>query len=157
MSNAVLYKNNHNVVYSCKYHIVWYPKYRRKVLVGAVELRLKEIIQEVAKELRVEIIEMQTDKDHIHILADVDPSFGVMKFIRTAKGRSSKVLRQEFNHLKTKLPTLWTNSCFISTVGGAPLNVVKQYIENQQNSNRPKQKEKWKNYVDNLQTKALHQ
>ncbi|MDZ5336970.1 IS200/IS605 family transposase, partial [Helicobacter pylori] len=55
----------------------------------------------------------------------------------------------------TKLPTLWTNSCFISTVGGAPLNVVKQYIENQPNSNRPKQKEKWKSYVDNLQTKAL--
>ncbi|GAA9489404.1 IS200/IS605 family transposase [Helicobacter pylori] len=155
MSNAVLYKSNHNVVYSCKYHIVWCPKYRRKVLVGAVEMRLKEIIQEVAKELRVEIIEMQTDKDHIHILADIDPSFGVMKFIKTAKGRSSRILRQEFNHLKTKLPTLWTNSCFISTVGGAPLNVVKQYIENQQNSNRPKQKEKWKSYIDNLQTKAL--
>lgn len=117
MSNAVLYKSNHNVVYSCKYHIVWCPKYRRKVLVGAVEMRLKEIIQEVAKELRVEIIEMQTDKDHIHILADIDPSFGVMKFIKTAKGRSSRILRQEFNHLKTKLPTLWTNSCFISTVG----------------------------------------
>ncbi len=98
---------------------------------------------------------MQTDKDHIHILADIDPSFGVMKFIKTAKGRSSRILRQEFNHLKTKLPTLWTNSCFISTVGGVPLNVVKQYIENQQNSNRPKQKEKWKSYVDNLQTKAL--
>ncbi|GAA7142952.1 hypothetical protein HpBGD43_15490 [Helicobacter pylori] len=78
-----------------------------------------------------------------------------MKFIKTAKGRSSRILRQEFNHLKTKLPTLWTNSCFISTVRGAPLNVVKQYIENQQNSNRPKQKEKWKSYVDNLQTKAL--
>ncbi|WQX35356.1 IS200/IS605 family transposase [Helicobacter pylori] len=88
-------------------------------------------------------------------LVDIDPSFGVMKFIKTAKGRSSRILRQEFNHLKTKLPTLWTNSCFISTVGGAPLNVVKQYIENQQNSNRPKQKEKWKSYVDNLQTKAL--
>ncbi|WP_305877220.1 IS200/IS605 family transposase [Helicobacter pylori] len=155
MSNAVLYKSNHNVVYSCKYHIVWCPKYRRKVLVGAVEMRLKEIIQEVAKELRVEIIEMQTDKDHIHILADIDPSFGVMKFIKTAKGRSSRILRQEFNYLKTKLPTLWTNSCFISTVGGVPLNVVKQYIENQPNSNRPKQKEKWKSYVDNLQTKAL--
>ncbi|CCM73338.1 transposase, IS200 family [Helicobacter heilmannii] len=57
-----------------------------------------------------------------------------MKFIRTAKGRSSRLLRQEFAHLRTKLPTLWTNSCFISSVGGAPLEVIKQYIANQQNS-----------------------
>ncbi|BCD45693.1 hypothetical protein NHP190020_07320 [Helicobacter suis] len=62
-------------------------------------------------------MEMETDKDHIHILAEVDPSFGVMKFIRTAKGRSSRLLRQEFAHLRTRLPTLWTNSCFISSVG----------------------------------------
>ncbi|GAA7452366.1 IS200/IS605 family transposase [Helicobacter pylori] len=118
MSNAVLYKSNYNVVYSCKYHILWCPKYRRKALVGAVEMRLKEIIQEVAKELRVEIIEMQTDKDHIHILADIDPSFGVMKFIKTAKGRSSRILRQEFNHLKTKLPTFMDQFLFHFNSGG---------------------------------------
>ncbi|WP_225236265.1 IS200/IS605 family transposase [Helicobacter acinonychis] len=135
--------------------MVWCPKYRRKVLVGAVGIRLKEIIQEVAKGLRVGIIEMQTDKDHIHILAGIDPSFGVMEFIKTAKGRSSKILRQESTHLRTKLSALWTHSCF-TTAGGVPLNGVKQYIENQQNSNRPKQKEKWKNHVDSLQTKALH-
>ncbi len=119
-----------------------------KVLVDQVEVRLKQIILEVAQELEVEILEMETDKDHIHILAEVDPSFGVMKFIRTAKGRSSRLLRQEFAHLRTRLPTLWTNSCFISSVGGAPLEVIKQYIANQQNSERPKQKNKWKAYVN---------
>lgn len=102
----IKYKSNNNIVYSCKYHIVWCPKYRRKVLVDQVEVRLKQIILEVAQELEVEILEMETDKDHIHILAEVDPSFGVMKFIRTAKGRSSRLLRQEFAHLRTKLPTL---------------------------------------------------
>ena len=147
------YKSNNNIVFSCKYHIVWCPKYRRKVLVDDVEKRLKEIINELALELNVEIIEMETDKDHIHILIDIDPQFGVMKFIRLAKGRSSKLLRDEFQHLKTKLPTLWTNSSFISTIGGAPLEIVKQYIENQQTSERPKEKNKWKNYLKECEVK----
>jgi len=106
MSDKTEYKSNNNIVYSCKYHIIWCPKYRRKVLVGDVEKRLKEIIKEVAFELNVEIIEMETDKDHIHILAEIDPQFGVMNFVKKAKGRSSRILRDEFHHLKTKLPTL---------------------------------------------------
>jgi putative transposase len=118
------YKSNKNVVYSCKYHIIWCPKYRRKVLLGAVASRLKEIVFEVAAELNVEVIEMETDKDHIHILAGIDPQFGVMKFIKTVKGRSSRLLRDEFPFLKSKLPCLWSSSCFISTIGGAPLSVV---------------------------------
>ncbi len=68
------FKSNNTIVYSCKYHIVWCPKYRRKVLIGDVEKRLKEIIQEVGNECNVEIIEMETDKDH-HILCEVDPQF----------------------------------------------------------------------------------
>ena len=151
MKNKIKYKSNNNIVYSCKYHIVWCPKYRRKVLVDDVERRLKEIIKEVAEELKVEIIEMETDIDHIHILVDVDPQFGVMKFIKQAKGRSSRLLRQEFHHLTTRLPTLWTNSSFISTVGGSPLDTIKQYIENQQSSQRPKAKQKWERYVRSLQ------
>ena len=146
----IKYKSNRNIIYSCKYHIVWCSKYRRKVLVGEVEKRLKEIVMQVANKLNVEILEMETDKDHIHILADIDPSFGVMKFIKTVKGRSSRILRDEFTFLKTRLPTLWTNSCFISSVGGAPLEVIKQYIENQQISERPKQKQKWKSYATHL-------
>ena len=65
----IKYKSNNNIVFSCKYHIVWCPKYRRKVLIDDVEIRLKEIINQIAKELNVEIIEMETDKDHIHILS----------------------------------------------------------------------------------------
>ena len=133
----IKYKSNHNIIYSCKYHIIWCPKYRRKVLVGEVEKRLKEIIIQVANELNVEIIEMETDKDHNHILADIDTRFGGMKIIKTAKGRSGRILRDEFAFLKSRLPTLWTNSCFISSVGGAPLEVIKQYIENLQISVRP--------------------
>ena len=72
---------------------------------------------------------METDKDHIYILCEVDPQFGVNKFIKLTKGRSSRILREEFPHLKSKLPpTLWTNSYFVATVGGAPLEVIKQYM-----------------------------
>ncbi|MEG4173003.1 MULTISPECIES: IS200/IS605 family transposase [unclassified Microcoleus] len=130
---SVNYRSNKNVVYSCKYHIVWCQKYRRKVLIEGVDARLKEILLEVATECGSELIEMEVMPDHIHLLVECDPQFGIAKLIRYMKGRSSRYLRQEFPWLKSRLPTLWTNSYFIATVGGAPISVIKQYIENQKN------------------------
>ena len=126
-----LYKSNKNIVYSCNYNVVWCPKYRRKVLINGVDLRLKELIKSVADEIHVDIIEMEIMPDHVHILLEVDPQYGIHKAIKAIKGRTSRVLRQEFPWLRSRLPTLWTNSYFCSTVGGAPLSVIKQYIENQ--------------------------
>ena len=74
---------------------------------------------------------MEVMPDHIHVLVEVDPQFGIHRVIKAVKGRSSRILRSEFKHLKSRLPTLWTNSYFVSTVGGAPLEIVKQYIEQQ--------------------------
>lgn len=144
------YHSNNNVVFACQYHVIFCPKYRRKVLVGEVEHRLKAIAREVAKEIDVEIIEMETDQDHIHLLVSIDPQWGVNRFVKTLKGRSSRLLRSEFPHLRRKLPTLWSNSYFVTTVGGAPLPAVKQYIENQQTSERPKEREKWARYLEAL-------
>ena len=144
------YKSSRNIVYSCKYHIIFCPKYRRKILTGGVEARLKNIIFECSKELDVEIIEMETNLDHIHILAEIHPQLGVNKFIKKIKGVSSRILREEFPELKTKLPTLWTNSYFVCTVGGAPLEIIKQYVENQQTSERPKQKQQWSNFKNSV-------
>lgn len=129
--NTKKYKSNRHIVYSCKYHVVFCPKYRRKVLVDGIDIRLNEIIQQVADELGCEIIELEVMPDHVHILCEVDPQFGVHKFVKRVKGLSSFLLRKQFPALKSRLPTLWTNSYFISTVGGAPLAVIKQYIENQ--------------------------
>ena len=129
--SKIIYKSNHNVIYSCKYHIVWYPKYRRKVLINGVDTRLKELIHEIAKELQLEIIEMEVMPDHVHILLEVDPQFGIHRAVKALKGRTSRILRQEYPWLRSRIPTLWTNSYFCSTVGGAPLSVIKQYIENQ--------------------------
>jgi len=125
------YKSNLNVVYSCKYHVVWCPKYRRKVLVGNIVSRLKEIIKQTVEEKQAELLELEVMPDHVHLLVEVDPQFGIHKLIKLVKGRSSRLLRQEFPALRKRLPTLWTNSYFVSTVGGAPLAVIKQYIENQ--------------------------
>jgi len=125
------YKSKSNIVYSCKYHVVWCPKYRRKVLVGEVESRFKEILIQACDEVRVEIIEMEVMPDHVHLLLGVDPQYGIHKVVKMLKGRTSKILRSEFKSIKSRLPSLWTNSYFVSTVGGAPLEVIKQYIEQQ--------------------------
>ena len=128
---TIKYKSNLNVVYSCKYHVIWCPKYRRSVLVNGVDVRLKEIIQAVATECDSEILELEVMPDHVHLLVEADPQFGIHRLIKLMKGRSSRLLREEFSWVKSRLPTLWTNSYFVSTIGGAPLEVVKQYIEQQ--------------------------
>ena len=124
-------KSNRNVVYSCKYHVVWCPKYRRPVLVNGVDGRLKDIIRETCAEIHAELIEMEVMPDHVHLLVEVDPQYGIHRAVRLITGRSSRLLRDEYPWLKSRLPTLWTNSYFVSTVGGAPLKTVRQYIENQ--------------------------
>lgn len=127
------YRTNNNVVYSCKYHVVWCPKYRRPVLTGAVEKRLISIIKEVSKVIRCEIVEMEIMPDHVHLLLEVDPQFGIHKAVKRLKGVSSHHIRNEFQSIRSRMNTLWTNSYFVSTVGGAPLAVIKQYIQNQKN------------------------
>lgn len=130
------YKSNKNIIYSCKYHVVWCPKYRRKVLIDDVANSLKEMIVEICNINQAELIELEIMPDHIHLLVDVDPQFGIHKLVKLIKGRTSRELRDKYPFLKTKIPTLWTNSYFVSTVGGAPLSAIKQYIENQKTSQR---------------------
>lgn len=125
------YKNNCNVVYSCKYHVVWCPKYRRKVLVNGVDSRFKSLVQEICAERTFNLIEMEVMPDYVHLLIEVDPQFGIHKAVKLIKGTTSRVLRQEFPWLKSRIPSLWTNSYFVSTVGEAPLSTIKKYIEEQ--------------------------
>src|SRR5206468_6890955 len=131
MRNERTFKSNHNVVYSCKYHIIFCPKYRRKVLVQGVDVRFKEIVTTLAAEMCVAVLELDVMPDHVHLLCEIDPQLGVHRFVKQLKGRSSRLLRQEFAWLRSRLPTLWTNSYFVATVGGAARAVIKQYIENQ--------------------------
>src|SRR5437588_11810115 len=128
---GVTYESNRNVFYCYHYHMVWCPKYRRKVLIGPIETRLKEILRQACQEYQAEIEELEVMPDHVHLLVSVDPQFGIHRLVKVIKGRSSRVLRQEFPVLKQKLPSLWTHSYFVGTTGGAPLSIIKQYIEHQ--------------------------
>jgi putative transposase len=128
------YRSNKNMVFSCKYHVIWCPKHRRAVLRGAVASRLDAIVRLVIEETGCELLELEVMPDHVYLLVEVDPQIGVNQLVRQIKGRSSRVLRQEFPWLRRRMPGLWTNSAFVSTVGGAPLAVVKQYIENQKDA-----------------------
>ena len=80
---------------------------------------------------QAEIMELEVMPDHVHVLVEIDPQYGIHRLVKEIKRLSSRVLRSEFRQLTTRLPTLWTNSYFVSTVGGSPLSVIKQYIENQ--------------------------
>lgn len=129
MSRSV--ESNHHIVFDCKYHVVFCPKYRKKVLKEPVDFRLKELFLEKAMELRAEIVEMEIMPDHVHLLIKCDPQFGIHRVVKHLKGYTSRVLRMEFRHLKSRLPSLWTNSYFVATVGTVQLDVIKKYIESQ--------------------------
>lgn len=98
------YKSNNNVVYSCKYHVVFCPKYRHEVLVDGMDVRFRQIAGQVADELSFEIIEMEVMPDHAHMLLEVDPQFGIHKAVKRIRGRTSHDLRQEFPWLKNPHP-----------------------------------------------------
>ena len=125
------YNSDVGLVYSCQYHVIFTPKYRRSVLINGVDTRLKELILEKQTEYEYKIIEMEIMPDHVHLLIDVNPKIGVYKAVTGIKGYTSRVLREEFSWLKSRLPTLWTRSKFISSVGAMSLDVVKKYIEDQ--------------------------
>lgn len=127
------YKSKFHLIYSCQYHVIFCPKYRRQVLKEGVDIRLKEIFLAVSEEYDFEIVEMEVMPDHVHLLIDCNPRFGIMNCVTKLKGASSKILRDEFPWLKSRIPTLWTRSAFISTVGEVSLDAVKKYIEGQKN------------------------
>ena len=125
------YKSDSGLIYSCQYHVIFAPKYRRKVLVDGVDIRFKQLVLEKQDEFKYKIIEMEVMPDHVHLLIDSNPRVGIYNQINKIKGYTSRLLREEFPFLRKKLPTLWTRSKFISTVGSVSIEVVKKYIEEQ--------------------------
>ena len=125
------YNKDNHLVYSCQYHVIFCPKYRRPVLIGKIAERLKEIIVEKQNDYQYKVLDMEIMPDHVHLLLDINPKFGIYRVVSSIKGYTSKTLRTEFPELKRKLPTLWTLSRFISSVGAVSLETVIKYIEEQ--------------------------
>ena len=124
------YKHNRTSVVMINYHMVFCPKYRRHLLVENVKKRLDEIIIEVAKENNWEVIAKEVMPDHVHLFVSADPKTRPYIVVKRFKGRTSRILRQEFPEL-LKMPTLWTHSYFLSTAGNVSASTIKKYIEQQ--------------------------
>ncbi len=125
------YVNNAGAVFALKYHIVWCPKYRRPVLTDNVAKRLRKLLMEKAAELNMTIHALEIMPDHVHLFVESDPTRCVAEIVNRLKGYTSRVLRREFHHLTTRLPTLWSRSYYAGTVGHVSDKTVKKYITSQ--------------------------
>lgn len=134
------YRTTETTVYCCRYHIIFCPKYRRKVLREPIAERFKQIVISMQEEQNFYVLGMEVMPDHVHMLLDIDPTIGVNVVIARIKGKTAHILNREFPELTRKLPTLWTRSKFIATVGSVSLDVVKKYIEEQKTNEQRRQK-----------------
>ncbi len=125
------YAKNAGAVFSLKYHIVGCPKYRRPVLTSEVESRLRQLLAEKAAELGMTIHALEVMPDHVHLFVEADPTLSVAEIVNRFKGFTSRVLRQEFAMLRSRLTTLWSRSYYAGTVGAVSEATVKRYIANQ--------------------------
>lgn len=127
------YHTTEHLVFCCRYHVIFCPKYRRRVLTDGRDSRLKEILQETASRHQFTLLEMEVMPDHVRLLVDCNPRYGIMQCVKDLKRESASLMRREFPELKSRLPNLWTRSTFIASVGAVSLEVVKKYIEEQKN------------------------
>ncbi|MCE7792799.1 IS200/IS605 family transposase [Salipaludibacillus sp. CUR1] len=125
------YRATNTTVSLINYHFVFCPRYRRKIfLKSEVEKRFKELTEEVCKEIDINIVAMECDKDHVHLFLNTPPTFSPKDIMAKIKGVTSKKLREEFPHLQ-HLPSLWTRSYFVSTAGNVSSETIKRYVEQQ--------------------------
>ena len=126
-------KSSH-VQYDLQYHLVWTTKYRYKVLNGKIAERTRELIRQSCKSMDITIIKGAISKDHVHILISCPPSISISKIVQQIKGKSSRVLLQEYKDLKRRYwgQHLWASGYFCRSVGVITDKIIMEYIENQQ-------------------------
>jgi len=125
--------SNNHAVFSLNYHLIIIVKYRKRVLTSKMFIRLKEIADYIGKNHNVSIKEMNGEADHVHFLLRTKPNCDLSKYINAFKSASSRLLKKEFPEVKAKLwkEAFWSGSYCLITVGGAPISILKQYIESQ--------------------------
>ena len=114
--------------YNINYHLVWIPKYRRKVLVGAIKADLETFIHEIAEKMEAKIESLEIQPDHIHLFVSAPPRYSPANLINAFKGATSKRLRNKYPYLKS-LPSMWTKTYYVGTAGNVSAEVIKRYIE----------------------------
>jgi len=130
----VEYHRSAGAVYALKYHMVWCPKYRRKVLVGAIESDLRLLLQQKAEQLKVTIEALEIMPDHVHLFISAPPTEAPHRLANQFKGFTSRMLRLKYPDLRSRLPSLWSRSYYIGTIGQVSEKTVIAYIEAQKRS-----------------------
>lgn len=132
--SMVEYSTSSHVVYDIKYHIIWVTKYRYKVLQRPISVRLRELIRQGCEARNIIILQGSIGKDHVHLLIGCPPSMSPSKVVQYLKGRSLRLLQDEFPELKKRYwgQHLWARGYFCATVGTVNEETIKRYIENQE-------------------------
>ena len=125
------YKSSEHLKYLCRYHVVFCPKYRRKIFTDDIGESLKTVFLDTAANHNFEILEMEVMPDHVHLLIDCNPRYGIMQCIKDLKRESSYILIRKFPSIRRRIPCLWTRGSFVASVGSVSLDIVKEYIESQ--------------------------
>jgi len=125
------YRRSAGAVYSLKYHVVFCPKYRRPVLVGAVADDAAALIREKAEALGATVHALEVRSDHVHLFVESDPTLPVQFLVNQFKGYTSRVLRARYPALKSRLPALWSRAYYVGTVGSVSEATVRRYIDAQ--------------------------
>jgi putative transposase len=128
-----MFKTGSQSKYRLMYHLVWIPKYRKRILDGALKKRLEFLFRQCAEMNGWEIEELNIQIDHVHMLIQLKPTISVSKAIQLLKGGSSRVVRQEFPELEEFLwgDSFWSDGYFAETIGRVNENVIRDYIQNQ--------------------------
>lgn len=125
------YKTDKQVVFACRYHVVWCVKYRRRILTDAVCDRLKELITRECREMGIDLSDIRISDDHVYLQLDMTPLLHIHKVVKALKARSSHVLREEFAEVRSRLPSLWTNAYFVSTCQEGLQEAAREFIVSQ--------------------------
>lgn len=120
-------------MYNIGYHLIWCPKYRRKVLVDRKEARLKQLLLQKGQDIEIVIEKMEVMPDHVHLFVKASPTDSPHWIVQQLKGYTSRMMRLEFPDLKSRLPTLWTRSYYCESIGHISEETIKRYIEDQKN------------------------
>ena len=117
------------------YHLIWIPKYRKRILKGKIETRIRELFKQCAEVNNWEIQELNIQEDHIHMIVQLIPSISISKVVQLFKGGSSKIIREEFPELEEFLwgDSFWSDGYFAETVGRVDEEVIREYVRNQFN------------------------
>ena len=128
------HRTNSHSIYDIKYHIIWVTKYRYKVLGGKISLRLRELIRQGCETRKITILEGNVGVDHVHMLISCPPDLAPSQIVQYIKGRSSKMIQDEFPELKKRYwgQHLWARGYFCATVGSVDAEMIRAYIESQE-------------------------